>query len=429
MNFFPDIEKEPAQAIADFQNRELVKVLNYVNANSPFYKKHFAAHNIDVHAIHSIAELKSIPPTVKDDMQRFNWDFLCVPKSNIIEYASTSGTLGKPVTIALTENDLQRLAYNEAISFACAGLTSSDTVQLMLTLDRQFIAGLAYHQGARKLGAGIVRIGPGLPALQWQTIQQIKPTVLIGVPSFMLKLIDFAIQNNIAYQQSSVKTIICIGEGIRQPDLTPNALGERIKNAWDVSLISTYASTEMQTAFTECVHGRGGHLHPELLIVEILDDQHNPVKENEIGEVTITTLGVEGMPLIRYKTGDLAKLYSEPCACGRNTVRLSALAGRKQQMLKLKGTTLYPQAFLNILQGNSGVKDFVAVADKTETGQDNLTIHVHSDLETDTRKALEEQFKSALRIVPEIRFVSQEALDKIQSQSGSRKIQKFIHIR
>lgn len=383
-------------------------------------------HGIDPGKIRSITDLQLIPPTVKDDIQKFNWDFLCVPKSNIIEYASTSGTLGKPVTIALTENDLQRLAYNEAISFACAGLTSSDTVQLMLTLDRQFMAGLAYHAGARKLGAGIVRIGPGLPALQWQTIEEIKPTVLIGVPSFILKLMEFAEQNTIVYQKSSVKTIICIGEAIRQPDLTMNALGERIKKAWDVTLISTYASTEMQTAFTECVHGKGGHLHPELLIVEILDEQNLPVKENGIGEVTITTLGVEAMPLIRYKTGDLAKIYSEPCMCGRNTVRLSPLAGRKQQMLKVKGTTLYPQAFLNILQGISSIKDFVAVAGKTETGQDDLTIHVHADSETETKKILEEHFKSALRILPELKFVSQDMLDKIQSQSGSRKIQKFI---
>lgn len=426
MNLLPEIEKQSAQAIADFQYRELIKLLKYVNQNSLFYKRHFTEHKINPEEIKSIGDLKRILPTVKDDLQKHNWDFLCVPRNKIIEYASTSGTLGKPVTIALTENDLQRLAYNEAISFVCAGLTADDTVQLMLTLDRQFMAGLAYHAGARKLGAGIVRIGPGLPALQWQSIQEIKPTVLIGVPSFVLKLIEFAEQNMIAYRNSSVKTILCIGEGIRQPDLTLNALGERIKHSWDVTLISTYASTEMQTAFTECEHGRGGHLHPELLIVELLDEQNNPVPENEIGEVTITTLGVEGMPLIRYKTGDLAKAFTEPCTCGRNTIRLSPLAGRKQQMLKVKGTTLYPQTFINILQGISGIKDFAAVANKTETGQDDLTIFINTELESETRKILEERFKSGLRILPEIRFVSQEMLDKIQSQSGSRKIQKFI---
>lgn len=426
MNLFPSIEKEPAQVIADFQNRELVKVVRYASEHSPFYKKHFAASNIDPEKIVSLADLQSVPPTTKDDLQLFNWDFLCVPKNQIIEYASTSGTLGKPVIVALTENDLQRLAYNEAISFACAGLTSSDIIQLMLTLDRQFMAGIAYHEGARKLGAGIVRIGPGLPALQWQTIFSLQSTVLIGVPSFILKLIDFAVQNNIEYQQSSVKTIVCIGEGIRLPDLKLSALGERIQKAWNVRLISTYASTEMQTAFTECVHGRGGHLHPELLIVETLNDHNKPVQEGETGEITITTLGVEGMPLIRYKTGDMAAVYSEICSCGRNTARISPLTGRKQQMLKVKGTTFYPQALFNILQAIPSVHDFVAVARQHETGEDDLKIYIQSNSELMTRELLEERFKSGLRILPNIEFVSSNVLEKIQTQLGSRKIQKFV---
>ncbi len=426
MNFFPEIEKQSVEVITASQNQALVKLIEYVSSKSPFYKKHFADHNIDPKKITTVADLQSVPPTTKDDIQQFNWDFLSVPKSNIIEYASTSGTLGKPVTIALTENDLQRLAYNEAISFACAGLGSQDIFQLMLTLDRQFMAGLAYHEGARKLGAGIVRIGPGLPALQWQSIESIKPTVLIGVPSFILKLIDFAVQHKIDYRNSSVKTIICIGEGVRLPDLKLNALGERIKKAWDVKLISTYASTEMQTAFTECVHGRGGHLHPELLIVEILNEQNLPVAKGEAGEITVTTLGVEGMPLIRYKTGDMASLFDEPCACGRTTPRISPLVGRKQQMLKVKGTTFYPQAVFNIIQETALVKDFVAVATRTEVQQDELEIFVWSDKESEARQQLEDKFKSGLRVLPTITFVQAEQIEKMQTQSGSRKMQKFV---
>lgn len=426
MSFFPDIEKQSAQAITEFQNQKLMQLMDYLSKNSPFYKTHFASHCIDPIKIKTLEDLRTIPPTTKDDIQKSNWDFLCVPKNKIIEYSSTSGTLGKPVIIALTENDLQRLAYNEAISFSGAGLGEQDIFQLMLTLDRQFMAGLAYHEGARKLGAGVVRLGPGLPALQWQSIESIRPTVLVGVPSFIVKLIDFAIQNKIDYRNSSVKTLVCIGEGIRQPDFQLNALGERIKQAWDVTLISTYASTEMQTAFTECVHGKGGHLHPELLIVEILNEQNQPVNPGEAGEVTITTLGVEGMPLLRYKTGDIATLFSEPCACGRTTVRVSPLSGRKQQMLKVKGTTFYPQAVFNILQQTSFIKDFVAEATLTAEGQDNLKIFISSDKEAETRLALQLRFKSELRVLPEISFVDQDVMEKMQAQSGSRKIQKFV---
>lgn len=426
MSFNPDIEKQSLAAIADFQNQRLTEAITYAANHSPFYKKHFAAHGITPASVTSREALQLIPPTTKDDLQQFNWDFLCVPRAKIIEYTSTSGTLGKPVTIALTSGDLQRLAYNESVSFTCAGIKPVDVVQLMLTLDKQFMAGLAYHEGIRRLGAAAVRIGPGLPALQWQTILNLKSTVLVGVASFIIKLVEYAKQNGIAYKSSSVRTIVCIGENIRTENLELNVLGKRIKDLWDVTLISTYASTEMQTAFTECEQGKGGHHRPELVIVELLNEANQPVAEGEAGEVTITTLGVEGMPLIRYKTGDMARLFTEPCACGRTAMRISPLIGRKQQMIKLKGTTLYPQALFEVLQRTPGVTEYIVEAFTNETGVDEVKVMVaSSDMET-TRTALASNFKASLRVLPEIVFTAQEELERLQVAAGSRKIRRFM---
>ena len=114
---------------------------------------------------------------------------------------------------------------------------------------------------------------------------------------------------------------------IRNTDFGYNILGKKIIEAWDIQLYSTYASTEMQTAFTECTEGHGGHLQPDLLIVELLNDDNQPVLPNVPGEVTITTLGVEGMPLLRYKTGDICMYHIEPCTCGRTSLRLSPVIG------------------------------------------------------------------------------------------------------
>src|SRR5690606_37390511 len=122
--------------------------------------------------------------------------------------------------------------------------------------------------------------------------------------------------NNIDYRASSVKKAICIGESVRNPDFSLNTLGQKIEDKWGIKLYSTYASTEMVTAFTECGASKGGHHHPELIIVEFLDDQNRPVEEGTPGEVTITTLGVEGMPLLRFKTGDICTAYYEQCTCG-----------------------------------------------------------------------------------------------------------------
>lgn len=425
----PEIEFQSADVIKKFQEGKLRDLVGYLASNSPFYKRLFADTGIDPKLIKTLEDLQRIKPTTKDDLQKSNWDFLCVPRSEITEYTATSGTMGSPVTMALTKNDLQRLAYNECISFACAEGTSDDLYQLMLTLDRQFMAGIAYYEGIRKLGASLVRVGPGLPGMQWETIERLKPTVLVAVPSFIVKLIEFARQQGIDLNKSSVKKAICIGESLRDSAFNLNTIGSRIRESWDIKLYGTYASTEMQTAFTECGHGRGGHHHPELVIVELLDDNNNPVKAGTPGEVTITTLGVEGMPLLRFKTGDIAEAHQEGCACGRTTLRLGPVLGRKQQMIKLKGTTIYPPGVFEILNTMPLVKDYVVEACTGELQTDELKLHIVVTDDAKQKTAQEELlqvFQSRLRVVPQVIFTHHEVLEKLQFGKMDRKIRKFI---
>src|SRR5690554_7854932 len=300
----PAIEKASRDEIKTFQETKLKETLQYLKENSPYYKRFFDENKIQISEINTLEDLREIPVTTKDQLQKFNDDFICVPRSEIIDYVTTSGTLGDPVTFALTDNDLNRLAYNEAISFACCGVGKEDVLQLMTTMDRRFMAGLAYFLGARKLGAGIVRVGSGIPELQWDSILKFKPTYLITVPSFLLKLIEYAKQRNINLNDTGVKAAICIGEPIREEDFSPNVLANKITKDWDIALYSTYASTEMSTAFNECEQHQGGHHHPELIIAEVLDDEDKPVADGQVGELVITTLGVEAMPLLRFKTGE-----------------------------------------------------------------------------------------------------------------------------
>lgn len=431
MKLFPDIESRPVDEISQFQLSELRKLLNYVALQSPFYQQHFSSNNIDINTIRTFQDFAAIVPTTKNDMQERNWDFLCVPRTQIAEYMSTSGTLGRPVTIALTENDLQRLAYNEAISFACADGSSKDIFQLMLTLDRQFMAGIAYYAGIRKLGASVVRVGPGVPAMQWDSILRVKPTTLVVVPSFLLKLISYAEEHGIDVNSSSVKKAICIGESLKTASLESNVVAQRIIEKWKIKLYSTYASTEMQTAFTECGYGVGGHFHPELLIVELLNDEGRPVLDGEPGEVTVTTLGVEAMPLVRYRTGDVAVAYRDKCRCGRTTLRLGPILGRKQHLIKLRGTTIYPNGIFEILNELNLVQDYVVEAYSSEMGTDELRIHVllNGENPETIENRLNILFQSRLRVVPELRFVTQHQLENLQAGKGERKIRKFIDAR
>jgi len=409
------------------QEKKLQELLEYLSKYSPFYKELFNKHDIDILAIRSIADLALIPTTTKDDLQQRNNDFLCVPVEKVIEYTSTSGTLGSPVTIALTENDLDRLAFNEYNSFACADGSKNDTYQLMLTLDRQFMAGIAYYLGIRKLGAGIIRLGPGVPSLQWETIRRLKPTAIVAVPSFILKLIQYAKDAGININQTSVKKAVCIGENIRNADFSLNILGRKITEAWDIQLYSTYASTEMQTAFTECGEGRGGHYQPDLLIVELLDENDKQVAPGIAGEVTITTLGVEGMPLLRYKTGDICMYYDDPCACGRTSLRLSSIIGRKKQMIKFKGTTLYPPALFDLLNEMDEIIDFVIEVSSNEIGLDQVLLYlVPSEESEECDHRIRAYLQARLRVSPHIKYLTPEALQKMQFSEASRKAIKFI---
>jgi len=430
INFYPEIERRPLEDIRQFQNQQLPVLLQYLNTHSGFYHKLFQQNRINISSVRSVRDLEQLPVTSKEDLQNHNEDFICVSKDKIIDYITTSGTLGDPVTFAMTEKDLDRLAYNEAVSFACAGGTPGDIYQLMTTLDRRFMAGLAYFLGIRKLGAGIVRVGNGIPELQWDTIQRVKPTAIIAVPSFILKVIEYAELHNIDYHSCSIRKAICIGEPLRNTDFTLNTLGRRIREKWDLDLFSTYASTEMSTTFTECEHGCGGHHHPELIIVEFLDDDDKPVQEGDLGEVVITTLGVEGMPLLRFRTGDVCHHYTEPCACGRTTMRLGPVIGRKNQMIKYKGTTLYPPALYDILDNIDYIRNYIVEVYTNQIGTDEIMIHVGTKApEADKEKDIKDHFRAKLRVAPLIKFEPESEIQKLQFPETSRKPVKFIDTR
>lgn len=424
----PEIEQQDPKKIQQFQEEKLQELLQYLSTHSPYYQRIFKEYHIDIKEIKTLKDLQKLPTTTKNDLQCYNDDFLCVPKTAIIDYASTSGTLGRPVTFGLTDKDLDRLAYNEAISLSCAGIQKGDVVQLMTTIDRRFMAGLAYFLGIRRLGASIVRVGAGIPELQWDSIHSYHPKWLIAVPSFLLKLIEFAEKSSIDYRKSSVKGVICIGETLRKQDFSPNLLTQKIMEKWpELALYSTYASTEMSTTFTECEYMHGGHHHPELIITEVLDDEGKVLPEGSLGELTITTLGIEGMPLLRFRTGDMVTLHQEPCSCGRNTLRVSPVVGRKQQMIKYKGTTLYPPVLMDLLTEFAQVENYIIEISNNEILTDEILIKIGTSTPSDAlREEIINHFRAKMRVVPKIEFHPVETIEQQLYPKGSRKPVKFI---
>lgn len=435
-----DIEFQSSAEIKAFQEDLLAGALAYLKANSPYYQQTFAKSGVAIEDIQHIEDLTKLPFTEKKDLQLYNDDFRCCPKEKIIDYITTSGTLGEPVTFGCTEKDLQRLAFNERKSFQCAGLAQGNIVQLMTTLDKRFMAGLAYFLGLREMGASVIRVGNGIPELQWDTIRRLQPDTLMCVPSFILKLLQYAEEHGIDYRSSSVRRIIGIGEGLREQDFSLNLLGRRIKEKWDVDLFATYSSTEMGATFSECEYGLGGHVHPELIIVEIIGDDNQPVADGEVGEVVVTTLGVEAMPLLRFRTGDMAAKHVEQCRCGRNSYRLSPLVGRKNNMIKLKGTTLYPPAINDVLDNCGLVENYCVVVSTNDAGTDDVVVKISlrqsmehstpSRTQTDDIvKELKDSFRSRIRVTPNIEVMADDKLRSIIFPPKSRKPVKFIDMR
>ena len=429
MEKHPEIQFLPREEIKLYQEKRLTETLDYLAAKSPFYQRQFRDNDIDINKIRTLEDLRRIPVTTKSDLQVHGSEFCCVKPEEIIDYSTTSGTLGDPVTFTETEGDLRHLAYNEQLSFQTAGCKKSDILQEMVTIDRRFMAGLAYFLGARELGMGIVRVGNGIPELQWDTINRIHPTVGMAVPSFLVKLIAFAQEHGIDYRNCSMKKCVCIGEALRDPrTFELNTLGQIIHDKWpELQLYTTYASTEMQHSFTDCEYFNGGHLQPELLIAEFLDDDNNPVGPDEPGEVTITTLGVTGMPLLRFKTGDIVYHYDEPCRCGRNTTRVSSVVGRKKQMIKFKGTTLYPPALFDILDNIPEVKNYAVEVFTNELGTDDVKVIVGTLCGSDRfEKEIKDIFRAKVRVAPQVEFRTPEEVSKIMFPPMSRKPVKFI---
>lgn len=405
-----------------FHTDAVRSVLTRVNTYSPYYRRLFKDIGFNPEHFTDLSQLHNIPFTDKSHLHEFNMEFLNTDRDQIAEFVTTSGTLGRPVQVMLTGADLKRLAYNEARGLSVAGVGKGDIIQITTTLDRRFMAGLAYYLGSHLLGAATIRVGIGAPQLQWETIYDMMPNVLIGVPSFIVKLIEFAILKGIKPGDSSVRKIICIGEPIRESNLEWNKVGQYIRNHWDVELYSTYASTEMGTAFTECSHGRGGHQLNELIYTEVIGEDDRPVVAGETGELVITTLQMEGMPLVRFRTGDLVRRLEEPCTCGRTSARISPVIGRKSQMIKYKGTTVFPSAIQQILDHLPEVETYVIELASDEFGHDriNVMLAIKGEIEG-TLNHIRELCKAHIRVTPELMVREASFISHLRNRPEMRK--------
>jgi len=395
----------------------------------PFYSEVFAQLGINNSADITSDLFTSLPLTSRLDLDNFPELFGCKDESEIKDIAMTSGTTGFPVVVPYSSGDLTRLAYNEAIAFYSAGVRQNDRVLVTVTLDRCFIAGLAYYSGVTFLGAGAIRSGPGQLPRQWQIIDTLKPTAIVGVPSFLIELGMWGKNNGNDVTKSSIKTIISIGEPIRKYDYTLTALGQRLEKVWGAQAFSSYGATEFETGFGECSARRGGHIHPELMMVEIVDDDGNILPHGQAGEIVVTPLGVEGFPLVRFRTGDIGRIDDSSCSCGWNTPRLGPVEGRLAQRLKHKGTTFYPDNIFNAIQEHKEIVGVYIEVRSLSDGADDVTVVAGCDDAMVDTCAIEATLQAHLRVKPRLQIKSCTEVKNTMTGDGGRKPKKFFDFR
>ena len=420
---YHDIGFSSPEVIKKLQEKILRRHLAYCKKNSPYYIEKLKGLDFDNFSINRLHEL---PFTEKSDISKCNEDFLAVVSNKIVDMVMTSGTTGAPLKIMYTDTDLNRIAYNEQKSLAGCGITDKDRVLLTCTLDRCFIAGLAYFLGVRSIGAAAVRNGQNSLESQAEIIKLMQPTFIVGVPSFLKKLGIYLAKSGIDPQKTGITGLVCIGEPLRNIDLKLLKTGKDLKNIWNVNLFSTYASTETVTTFCECGQEQGGHLHPDLAIAEIIDESGNPLPPGRTGEVVITPLSVEGMPLVRYKTGDISFLINKPCKCGRFTPRLGPVLGRKKQMLKIKGTTLYPQSIYSVLDEIEEISDYYMIVTCKDRLSDNVTVYAAIDDKNCSSQIIAEKLRARLRVKPDVVITDEKTVKKHITRPGSRKVVRLI---
>ena len=410
--------RDPAQ-IREAQERLLATHLRHC-AQAPFYRRLLAPEAARV----PLEALRDLPFTTKADLEAHNDDFLAVPRARVRDIVQSSGTTGRPTRMMYTARDLARLARNEAVCFRGCGMGPGDRVLLTCTLDRCFVAGYAYCLGAQAVGAAGIRSGLNLAEGHAAVIALMQPTFLVGVPGFLRKLGRHL--HDAGTPPRGVRGLICIGEPLRDAALQPTALTAELEQLWGAPAYSTYSSSEIVTSFCECPERRGGHAAPDLGILEIVDEAGRPLPPGTPGEIVFTPLGVEGMPLLRFRTGDIGFRIDEPCPCGRRTPRLGPILGRRAQMLKVRGTTFYPATIFEVLNGMPEVSEYyVEVADGA--GADR--VRVHAALAPDTpeaRRRLGDRLLARLRVRPELCLEGEEEIRRQVYRPQSRKPVRFI---
>ncbi len=370
---FWDRESEtlPRAQLEQQQLKSLQATLERVDARVPFYQQQFARANFAPAQLKFLADLRKLPFTTGADLRTVYPDgLLAVPREEPVRLHTSSGTTGKPKALFFSRNDVNNAAELIARSLVSTGIKRTDVLQNMMSYGL-FTGGLVMHYGAEKVGCLVIPAGPGTSERQLMLMQDFKVTAVHILPSYALYFANFLEQKGI-----NPPTELTLRRAFVGAEPHSEETRRRIEQAFGCEVYNSYGLTEMNgpgVAF-ECEHKAGMHLWEDNYILEIIDPKTGePLPDGQTGELVLTTLKREAMPIIRYRTRDITSVIPEPCACGRTHRRIARITGRSDDMLIIRGVNVFPQQIERVLMAMPQVgRNYVILIE----GLDDLTVKV-----------------------------------------------------
>lgn len=416
--------------LSEFQFDLLRRELKYIFEHSPYYKRKFKDANVRLEDIRCIEDfIEKVPFTTKGELRAYNDQFICVPNSEIVDIGATTGTTGSPVFIPMTRNDWFNVIDTVTRSLVDLGVKSNDVFQISTAFDQLFSAAICFDYASKRLGITTVRTGPGNLRRQIEIMRRLKTTVIFSTPDFMLLLAREAEKLGLNPQRDfNLRMGIFVGQNLYTPDWRPNSLNRRIRDIWGIEVYSDYGSMEMMASFVECSRHGGHHVFADHFFVEVVDPETGePVRPGEPGEFVFTHLSREGMPLVRYRQGDIVTHQVGRCVCGRTTPRVMSVIGRVDNMMKIKGVSVYPEQIEEALLEVPGLTAYLIEAYTDSEGVDRIKIKVSFEGDRDEIfSEVEKAVKGRARVKPDvIEPMPRDEIIKIWFSRGTRKPKRF----
>ncbi len=419
-----EFETLPREALQALQLKRLQQTMQRVYESVPYYRESFKKANITPDSVKSLDDLQKIPFTLKQDMRdNYPYGLFAAPLDKIVRIHASSGTTGKPTVVGYTQRDIDNWSELMARSFAAAGAHYGDVIHNAYGYGL-FTGGLGAHYGAEKLGASVIPMSGGNTKRQIMIMQDFGSTVLTCTPSYCLYLAEAAAEEGVDIRELPLRV------GIHGAEPWSEQMRDEIEEKLGIKAIDIYGLSEIlgPGVAIECIEAQNGlHIWEDHFIPEIINpDTGEVLPHGEQGELVITTITKEGIPMIRYRTRDITRIIPEPCVCGRTHIRLERMSGRSDDMLIIRGVNVFPSQIESILMKIEGVEPHYQLVVDRDDNLDTLEIQVevNEGIFSDEIKVLQRlskeirhQIKEMLGVTCEVRLVEPKTIARSEGKA------------